>query len=527
VKDYKIIISIFIFIAGALTVHLYHKANYAPYKKVSSSRFIAQINENQQGVINDITKKVVAIKSRQDLLSTYAFIMEQGKSYPDFPAVQMFYHMVKPLPYLEGIIWRLRGLVEKTDITHLSTLYYLRRFYHNRYVYGPHIKTLFHYLTEAPQDPKKTMFHTVSELQAALMEISPVFEKHVLNELIKLKSSIKDPEAIQFKIDKALWIGKDDKIRFLDPYENEKYFIKPYLNYIISGLSRIVGGAKYASCYNFDDVPNIMRTILIKSAINSLESKMRQIVTIQSLPNILTRKEIYGTLIKYPHFLKARYPEEQTNKILAQSFNHFMIAAQNDLEGYGCSIAYPYAIENNSNEYMENNCKRFHDENRNQILSGNYFTATGNDYLLDPNQLLIDLKQKLHELRERYKLYAESRKGEDVTIVSDATGEPITLNVRKAFMYHKTLQKFFPVTFEENINETYPIQGVGQKVSIPGRDKAEWLWNYAYGRPKSWDDPTHGGFLPEATDENMYDQMRNIILTNSTRPFSQFFLTTP
>ena len=106
------------------------------------------------------------MKTKADVDKTAKYISETSKNYPDFVGVQLFSATADILPKLKGIVWRLRGIVEHTDILHSYILSNLRFFYVSRYAYGPHIRALFHYLVDP--NPGDIQFKNISALQAYL-----------------------------------------------------------------------------------------------------------------------------------------------------------------------------------------------------------------------------------------------------------------------------------------------------------------------------------------------------------------------
>jgi len=263
----------------------------------------------------------------------------------------------------------------------------------------------------------------------------------------------------------------------------------------------------------------------------------------RGLPQVITRKEIYEQLRKFPTLLKARYDESTANQKLQKSFDHFALAAQSDLEGYVCSIKYPEMIIQGEEIPADYNCKDLERDMLERDVSQEFvrigfqeeehFVVKGKYFLLDPNQLLLNHKVKFNELSERARLYRESKNGEAVILASDVTGKKISINVRAAFKYQESLQKYFPTTFDDidmmSARGGFDIRGVGQWVTPegPGTKRREWAWNYTYGRPRTWrpDAVTFGGFLPDATNANIYELMYTMKLTNALRPFSLLFTT--
>ena len=531
------------FLLGILSFAVWNQFFYVNIPKDGSVRKIASQSTGQQVVIDDFTNRILEINSTEDIDSVISHISKVSKEYPKFVGVQLFASFAEALPQFKGIAWKLRGLVEKTDIAHTYILSQLRFLYFSSYMYGPHIKALFHYLTDPPKGGTK--FESLAELQNALyFKIRP----QLINLLQKAESSlVLEPELHNFTFDRRIFTGDSPGKRFFDPSEANREFIKPYMSYIISGMARAIATIDYLYVYNIDDLPNVMRAVLKKSAINQLKSRFHfggssargrvgynstrtKKESVKSLPQVISRKEVFEVIQenKFSNFLSFasdRVSKEKANEVLSESYQMVQKSAEHDLKGYVCTISYVSKMMNGEKISNDYSCEWGFMEQEG-FTEEEFFVVGGKNFLVDPNQLLINHKQKFHELRDRYKIYLENTDNNGVYITSDVTGEPIKINAHAVFKVFEDLKIFIPESYSDKMvyNGEVLASGYGSH-----NKNGKWSWNYDYGRPLSWSSEaiTFGGLFPDMNNENVYDLMYTIRLTQSLRPFSNLFTTIP
>lgn len=526
-KNYKIGLGICCFLLGVFTFSIWRKQNYVSIPKESSVRNLASVSTGQQLIIDDFTSRILKIKTKEDIEKVRTHISEMAKNYPEFVGVQIFAQSFDILPKLKGIVWRLRGIVEETDITHSIVLSNLRFFYGSRYAYGPHIMAFFQYFV----DPTESMnqFKDISDVQDYLSDtIRPALSSILVN----LHMSLTFPSEVHhFSLDRRLFAGEDDNKRYFDSVEAKKEYIKPYTSYIISGVARTIGAIDYLSAYNLNDLPKIMRKVLKKSAINSILGRFkikpgkRGKGEVKDLPTIQTRKEIFEIVQDFKNFGTPRKSLESSQLLLDSAYGMAKMAAEHDLKGYTCSITYSAKIMSGEEVGTEYNCDSSFMEDEN-FQEEEFFIVGGSKFLVDPNLLLINHRQDFHELRDRYRIYHPEEGNDIVEIVSDATGGVVRINAKGAFKAHKDLKYFIPTEYITD----FKSDTVDIKNNVGSYNKrGQWEWNYDYGRPTKWNDGaiTFGGLFPDATNDNIYEIMYHVRLSRSLRPFSNTFTTVP
>lgn len=525
-KNISVVIGAVCFLLGIVAYSTWDNFNYVsiPKPKESTKRTIAAESTGQQLIIDKFSEAILSIKSKEDVDKVLTGILEKASEYPQFVGVQFYGFLAELLPELKGVFWRLRGVVEDTEIVHIAALSRLRAFYHLEFAYGSHIKSIFRYLTDPVEG--RTKFYKISEIQDyAYSNVRPILSKY-LN--LAVKSLEAEAVNHNFMMDRTLLIGIRGGQSLFDQQEARKEYIKSHTSFIISSLASSIGFIDYTSIYDVDDYSEISKKILRKTAINSVKDRFnithliggKEVV--KSLPYVLTMKEIAPIIKDFNNFGTLRKSVvSKADARVAESYRMFALSAEHNLKGYVCSIQYSSMIMTGQPIPKKYDCDWSFMEAEG-FLEEEYFVVGGGKFVVDPNVLLINHRRKFNSLRDRYRMYHPKSANGVVEIVSNATGGVVRVNMKKAFQAHKDLKIFIPTAFETNgdFGGVRIDNGLGTYDS-----KKQWVWNYAYGRPMQWrnDAVTFGGLFPDANNNNIYDLMRNIQLTNSLRPLGIIF----
>jgi hypothetical protein len=443
---------------------------------------------SESNVIAEINKRAVAIKSKEEIIPLINQVQELASKKKDDYALQLYALTLRPVPHFEGLIWRLRGVVEKSGPMHLSALSAITKAYYRDYMYGPHVKASMDFLT-IPSPHKNKKFESVSEVQNFLeVTIKPELERS-LSELNGLISTIDDSWSFDF--DGHLITGYDEQTNkvFISSNKRYKKVIKPHLLYMKSSLHRLLGGINYVVNYNGDDLPRFTKEMVKKTAINNIAAatlmrKLPQVATPREAIEVLNKK---GTFRKvFRNFLTARKSKDEMEKNLNASMDHFKKAAEAELRGFQDTIAQSDP-------------------------------AMGRQYVINPNLIKIGKEDTEHRLKELIRLYESAAKSQPMTVTSDITGAQIKVNLRTLFKPQDDLKAFLPTSSD------FADVKRGGLVQYDNNSRSkEFSWDYQYGKPVSWPDPTFAGFIPEATNKNIYELARTLKLTDSLKVFSNF-----
>lgn len=471
--------------------------------------------DGQQAVIDEMTKIILSIADKSEVLpkvNQVLAVAAQKDPQGQMPGVQLLAGYMKMIPGLEGVVYRCRPIVEPSDWLHMSALTTLRSFRYNSYLYGKHILALFDFVT-TPSHNAGPEFKTVTEAQQYLVgKAAPLLES-----LVAQARAMENlpAENFNFKLDRTLFIGLSDDVRFLDRNETVKQFIKPNLYSITFALQRTLGSLYYWSALNVDDMPAVASEVVAATTINEYKGKLRSMFNANKLAKGVTPIITFDVIKKYPNYFSFRdlnYTDHTGKKasvtaqtLLDRAYTNFFNASYYEMAAFNCIIQ--YTVSGNMNATLKD-CAN----GDNQDYSAQH-AANGQDFMFNPNALLIDYKIKKAALVQRYKLYAASN-GSYADITSEVTGKSLSLNVKALFSAKNSPRNFFPTAFAKADQASYQ-SGIG----VHG-------WNYDHGFPIAYGskkDFTFGGFFNPAQvsdSKSLNTAMATIVYTRSLTNFA-------
>lgn len=468
----------------------------------------------QQEIVDQMNTKILSIRNRDDVkrIAGEVFALAQKPESKIFPAVQMYGFVASLVPMLEGVVYRCRSFVETSDWLHMASLFGLRDFKYNNYLYGVHIDAIFDFLTY-PSEAAGKPFQTVSELQDFfLFQIGPRVEAglKMMAELEKLPS-----QNFEFNFDRTILVGQSNGLRFIDPEETKKLFIKPNFYTMTFLLQRALGTIYYAGAMDLNELPIVYNAVLRKTGINNFVGKLR----VRDLAKGITPEMTYETIKGTESFLTWR--KEISNKgtaiaaqqLLDRSFQFGIASAQNQLAAYVCGLKYTHYRSRGT--IFEINDKSKDCMSLDGVGSPkNFYVTEGSKYLFDPNSMILDFKQKYNMFRERYRAYVEANQGKYAKIISDVTGKSIEVNIKALFSTKFSQRDFLPTGYTQ-------VSASSQAAGLP---KVH-AWNYDHGKPMTFKDYTFGGFFngSEVKDSaTLYQTMATLLYTDAVAPFAIF-----
>lgn len=489
------------------------QSNVAPEEARQPSAAV----EGQQAIIDEMTQIILSIANKGEVLpkvNQVLTIAAQKDPKGQMPGVQLLAGYMKMIPGLEGIVYRGRPIVEPSDWLHMSALTTLRTFRYNSYLYGKHVLALFDFVT-TPSHKAGPEFKTVTEAQQYLVgKAAPLIES-----LIAQARAMENlpAESFNFKLDRTLFIGLSDDVRFLDRNETVKQFIKPNLYSITFALQRTLGSLYYWTALNVDDMPAVASEVVAATTINEYKGKLRSFLSASKLAKGVTPIITFDVIKKYPNYFTFRdltytNHEGKTEKVSAQTlldraYTQFFNASYYEMAAFNCIIQ--YTVSGNTNATLKD-CAN----GDNQDYSSQH-AANGQDFMFNPNALLIDYKIKKAALVQRYKLYANNAaSGAYTEITSEVTGKALQLNVKALFSAKNSPRNFFPTAFAKADQAAYQSE-----IGVHG-------WNYDHGFPIAYGnkkDFTFGGFFnPQqvADIKSLNTAMATVVYTRSLTNFA-------
>lgn len=454
------------------------------------SRSLASLDSTEAGLVEAINQKITSITSKGQINSRVSEIValaakEENK---DKYVVQLYAAVLEAVPLFEGIVWRMRGVVEKTGIIHLAALDAIRGLHYQDYMVGPHLNAALEYVVTPSFD--KDLFETVGSVQNFVSaQVIPSLQK-TLSIGYQVVSKVDNNWGFDF--DQYLISGhnEDAGVKYLSDKKRFKRVIKPHLYYGISFYEGILGTANYGVVYDFDKTLDFITKVVKKSAINN---SVRQ--KLGMLPNSITPKDSIEILRKrkFKSIGKPRMSKADAQKRLDASLKHYDNALRYE------ELAYLQTI----------------------ILSDH---SLGNKYIVNPKWLALREEKTKHRLAEKRRIYQAALQGKAATITSDVTGQQIRLNVKALFTVQDDLKVFLPEegSFAGKKKGDYIVDSKGKNIEHKVSGKKIFAWDYFFGKPNAWPDVTFAGFLPDATNSNIYEIVRTLKHTASTKAFSSF-----
>lgn len=494
-------------IAGLLGAVIYFKsAKDESFGSAGREPASVQVNMDQQKAMDEITALVKGIRSKDDVAPVLQKVIQLAgdEKNKNFPGVQTYAAIAQILPEFEGFFYRMRGIVEKTDWLHIQALYDLRSFAYTDYMYGPHVKAIFNYLTEPVAQPK---FAKPADLQDFLLNrIAPKLEQ--LTQLSALADNL-PPEVFQVQMDRSIMVGEGEGLRFIDPSEQQKLFIKPYHYSMRFILERYLGAIYYLSALDLDEYTNVVGGVIRQTAINMVRpGDYAKGVTPMMVVDSIKRTNSFLTWRK--SIMMSGQPVT-AQQLLDKAYAHASLGARYERAAYVCGITVPlmmaYGRQFNANP---GECAAF----PNEAEAENYYVPRGKNFLLNPNHMLIGFRTKYHEVMERARVFQSADQNQPTTITSDVTGRSITVNVRALFKDTFVPRNAMATSF------AFPDQASRQIKSLNGA----LAWNYDSGKPIAYSDYTFAGFLPQqsADMKDFSKTMATLVYTKSIAPFSVF-----
>ena len=459
--------------------------NFFDNKKTLRVPSSVNISSDMQ-LILDLNSEIINIKSKDQIMPMIYKIRAMAEANPNNQFLILYKALFSPLRNLKGIVWRFRNIVEKSQIAHLFSVSFIRKAYYSDYMYGQHVKAFLDYFVEPNLDKKE--FENVAAVQNFL-HTSVVAD---LTDLILAVETImrNTPADWAFPFDAFLLTGIDKNKQFFSQEKRyEKKVIKSHLNYILSSAHKVLGGIYYVVNYDLNDITAIFRALLKKTGINN--SKFNRFFRREDLPKPITSKELSETVLKFKKFLTLRVSKDVANQNLQKSFDHFHKGTHYDL--IGLQSVY-----------------------RDSDLDLAY------SYVYNPYKIYLNYDKKVESLETKLAIYKDAAEKQSKLVTSEATGQQIEINLSAFFVAHDDLKKFFPRenNFDDK-NSGYILKDSnGKSVYHNITEEKVSVWNYHYGKPLSYPNPTFGGILPKATNANLYDLIRGLRLDDSTNGFA-------
>lgn len=437
---------------------------------------IAQQNQT----IDEVNKLIFGISSYEQVIPTIEKIetLAVGK-YKSEPVVRLYAAVLSPLKHMEGIVYRLGRVISSSDIIFVMVTNYLREIAYRQHLYGPHIAHFLEFITTPPKKAlnptgKATKFSKISDIQDFLSDTT---ENGFGRALQKSEYTIahminKENDKFHFLFDTQLATGVGD---FLAPNKLKLTVVPADISLLFANIKNLRANINIFCSYNLDAAISLVNKLAKKTSINS----MYRVVEGFFVRNYESRRT------------KLQTPQELAEELGKKEYKNFLTPRKNAAAMLHNALIQTYEAIKWEQQWLES------------VLLGaaNLTPDVAVKFLSNPLLIYPVEAEKKATLQLKLDLFS----GKEKAFVSEVTGKTVAIDVAKLYEVKEDLKKFFPTSFVKG-KDFYKVNGHKK-------------FFYSRGRPTAWSDPTFGGFLPGATNDNLYDIARTLSLTDATSNF--------
>jgi hypothetical protein len=464
-------------IAGFVSFFTYQNSEPETNRTISSKAEDFSAIKEEADAIKAVNREIVSISHKDQINSKIDDIQKLAMAHPEWQVIKLYAALTKPFKKLEGILWRLRPVVESCGVCHVSAVSAIRKGYYQKYMTGPHLGAALDYVVEPTLAFKQ--FETIREVQDyAVNVIAPELEGDS-GALFKLQEVIAASEPGFFmEFDAYLGSGYSEGKRFISDKKRFSIVTRGNLHGLETSLQGGLAAIHFFRNYDLDDSVSLVNSIVKKTALNNAFGRLPKDVTPIETLKILGKR-------KYRDFGKSRnedgYNSETIQVNLDKAFDYYRASVDSRLKNLEGSMA--------------------------QVDEKN-----DSDYLVSSKILKLNYDGNVSKLKEKARILDNAQAGKPTIVTSPKTGKQFKINPKAIFTYHSDIKSFLPEkSFKSKSRELNRklknTKGVSQDFKS---------WDYEYGMPNAWKDATFAGLLPEATNANLYEILRSLRLTPAT-----------
>ena len=440
--------------------------------EASKSKMNIQIEKINQEFIN-----------LDDPLKFNSFFQNVKKISSELPShlqLKLYASMSNLLQTTEGLAWKEEGFYRQSDFIYSLFISFMRGIYAPDYIVGTHVRKLGRYFVEPHSSDLQ--FSNIHDFQDFLVNYS----LPALNQLISVLDEITMDPKFEFVFDQYImkgFVSKDKSTDRKDWYfveEAERYKLakSEHLRLFKADLLNIAGMLSYFCAYDLNEALFYSDSLVKKSIIRGI----KKIIFFKKDVEPLTTEDKVSELFKekYKFFLTLR-----NNQLTIKALTYWHKATSERLLAM-------------------------------QAISKNY--AVQNDYIVDTEEIKWKSKKEVPILNERLKFLTAALEHKNYTLNSNVTRLKVELNPFKLFEI-KDYKKIMPKTFygesqrhlwkNKEVDDILIHKVYGQLM----------IWDFNYGKPVLFRDPTFNGLLVGSTDDNLMEKLKSIKLNESIAPF--------
>lgn len=465
------------FVAGFVTFFTYQNSGPDANRAISSKSEDFSAIKDEADAVKAVNREIISITHKDQLNGKIDEIQRLSAAHPEWQVIKLYAALTKPVKKLEGLLWRLRPVVESCGACHVSAISAIRKGYYQKYMTGPHLGAILDYVVEPTL--AYGQFESIREVQDfAAHQLAPEFEGES-GALTRLQEVIASSEPGFFmEFDAYLGSGFSEGKRFISDKKRFSIITKGNLYGIEASLQGGLAAIHFFRNYDLDDGVKFINTVVKKTALNNAFGRLPRDVTPIETLSILGKS-------KYRDFGKSRtkdgYTPESIQANLDKAFDYYRASIDSRLS----------ALEESMAQVDEKN---------------------DSDYLVSSKALKLNYDGNVSKLKEKIRILNNAHAGNPTIVTSPKTGKQFKINPKAIFTYHSDIKSFLPEkSFKSKERELSKKLKNNKGIS---RDFKS--WDYEYGLPNAWKDATFAGLLPEATNANLYEILRSLRLTPAT-----------
>jgi len=531
-----------ILMTGLLNVPAYAGPKFKKQKRKisSSSELIKEIGDQDKKVtqlLNSVINNVHPAKlpdgspdyeqTSKAVKQGITQILAIAKQYPNSDIAQLYKSAAEHIPHFKGFIYRLRKIVEVSDMAYISAIWSLKQFKQTSNYRAPYMEALFDMMTQPnPEEEilgQKGMFQTVAQLQDWMVnQMAPRFDK-----------TINDIKAIAFKtqdalhpvgvINAELLVGKVIAQRYEPSKHTHKEWVltSGHLVGLVATLENYMGYLYYLSAYNLEKAAELTNLLTKETfiATDGPTSRSEIFASSSKRVDLISSKRVYELTYKKP------------GKRSVGLFGPYSVASNHKEDYRAFATIRPEAKQpvNGQDNYLKSAQYYFRlgaeDQLQYHLAMVQSYGVSGEDQLIvNPVSYKASLELTPYIDNEAIleKTLEVLNSEGPITIQDHFIKKSYTVDVSTLFDVKKVddLRKFLPNKFLDSRKERSPEEPPG--LNWYSGNITKWRntfeWNYLYNKATQWQEPTFAGLLPKIESEKQGDSMNLHLLNIASQP---------
>jgi hypothetical protein len=496
--------------------------------KRNVSQLIHKIPQAEKAMAIKLNNEISNVKSYTDVKQTSKAVSAAiesiktiSKNNPQSETAQIYRIAVQNIPLLKGFIYRMRKIVETSDLGYITSIYFLRKYKQTSSFRAEYMDALFELMT-SPNDGEdilgqKGIFENTSQMQEWIItKLAPKFHEG----LIELKSILSKhhPEDPLYMADIKLLVGNTTLSNMRLETDKTKLVTVAHMYSWISTFENFLGLIYYIGSYNLNSLGDFYNQINFETFQGKKATFSDRWAMATDVTGLVSSARI-GQMLKSPKEFgpasgtnDSRDPDHKLFLTIRPEANRPIILSGVKYDHY-FQIAKMYftaALEDQL-LYHQSMLKMGQDEDSNL-------------YILSPKSYkgLVDAANRFDTEKILQSSLLMIRSDSPTLLQDRIIKKEYSINISALFDPSKMsdLRSFYPNRFEDEWEKRPESPPFGASLLSNKLEayKKSFKWNYNFGKPISWPDPTFGGLLPDGKKHGEEDEFVLYLTNISSQP---------